>query len=141
MAAAAQYTILTHMQKENKTVLIIEDEQSLLGALKEKFTSEGFSVLTAENGEQGLAEAIKHEPDIILLDIILPKMDGLSMLNKLRHDGWAKDTPVFILTNVDDREKMATAVDNMVQGYFIKSDQKLEDIVAAVRQKLNSKNQ
>jgi len=115
----------------------VEDEQSLMGALKEKFTSEGFNVLTAENGEQGLAKAIEHEPDIILLDIILPKMDGLTMLNKLRHDGLAKDIPVFILTNVDDNEKIATAVDNMVQGYFIKSDQKLEDIVDAVRRKLN----
>ena len=122
--------------ENKKTILIIEDEKLLLNTLAEKFESEGFIVIRADDGEEGLQKAKAVEPDIILLDILMPKMDGLTMLNNLRHDGWAKGIPVFILTNVEDQAKMASAVDNLAQGYFIKSNWKLEDIVSEVKEKL-----
>ena len=122
--------------ENKKTILIIEDEKLLLNTLAEKFESEGFIVIRADDGEEGLQKAKAVEPDIILLDILMPKMDGLTMLNNLRHDGWAKGIPVFILTNVEDQAKMASAVDNLAQGYFVKSNWKLEDIVSEVKEKL-----
>ena len=122
--------------ENKKIILIIEDEKLLLNTLAEKFESEGFIVIRADDGEEGLQKAKAVEPDIILLDILMPKMDGLTMLNNLRHDGWAKGIPVFILTNVEDQAKMASAVDNLAQGYFIKSNWKLEDIVSEVKEKL-----
>lgn len=127
------------MSEKKNILLIIEDEKSLLDALKDKFKLEGFEVLTAENGEQGLTEAVKKEPDIILLDILMPKMDGLTMLKKLRDDGWAKGTPVIILTNVNDLNQIAKAVENLAQAYLIKADWKIEDVVKLVKEKLNMK--
>ena len=67
-----------------KKILIVEDDRALLQALVEKFTSEGFAVLSARNGGAGLANALANHPNIILLDIIMPDVDGLTMLERLR---------------------------------------------------------
>lgn len=73
---------------ENRSILIVDDEPALLAALVDKFTRAGYSVTVAEDGQQGLNSALKNHPDLILLDIIMPVMDGLTMLAKLRRDGW-----------------------------------------------------
>ena len=69
---------------EQKTILIIEDDNALRNVLVEKLTDEGFTVLEATNGEEGLEVSLRARPSLILLDILMPKMDGLSMLTKLR---------------------------------------------------------
>ena len=73
-----------------KKILIVEDEEIMLKALVEKFSSEGFEVVQAIDGEEGLKKALCEKPDIILLDILLPKMDGMAVLKKLREDTWGK---------------------------------------------------
>ena len=87
--------------KINKKILVVEDEISLRKALADKFRREGFAVLEAKDGEEGLAVALKEQPHIILLDIVLPKMDGMTMLKKLRQENaWGKSVPVILLTNL-----------------------------------------
>lgn len=124
------------MSKINKKILVVEDELSLLQALELKLTKEGFHVVSAHNGQEGLAVAIQEHPDLILLDIIMPIMDGLTMLKKLREYPPAKDTPVIILTNLTGSEKVAEALENESFDFLVKSDWRLEDVVKKVREKL-----
>ena len=120
-----------------KKILIIEDEEPLINALYDKFTGSGFEVIKAKDGQEGYASAIKFHPDLILLDIIMPVMDGMSMLEKLRLDPWGKDVKVILLTNLSDPGKIKQSLGKGVRDYLIKSDWKLEDIVKKVREKLD----
>lgn len=121
----------------NKKILIIEDEEILRQAMVDKFNREGFSVIEAKDGEEGLDLAIKNHPDIILLDIIMPKIDGLSMLKQLRSDAWGKDVPILILTNLNDAEYVSQAVESGVYDFLVKSDWQLSTLVEKVKEKLN----
>ena len=118
---------------KNKKILITEDEKSMLQALDDTFKSGNFDVLKAENGEKGLEVAFKEHPDVILIDILMPKMDGITMLKKLREDDWGKNVPVMILTNLGDMEKMAEAVKDKNCNYLIKTDWSLKDIFKKVK--------
>lgn len=120
----------------NKTVLIVEDEQSLLTILVEKFTQEGIRTLTATNGNAGLASALANHPDVILLDIIMPVMDGMAMLDKLRKDSWGKTANVIILTNLTDTEKTVKSQKLGIFDFWIKCDMSINSIVNGVKQKL-----
>ncbi len=124
------------MASTNKKILIIEDEALMLRSLSDKFREEGFSVLEANDGANGLDSALANHPDIILLDIIMPKMDGLTVLGKLRQDEWGKEVPVIILTNLSDSDKVAEAMKNRAYDFLVKADWKLEDIVRKVKEKL-----
>lgn len=129
--------------RRGKKILVIEaveDDSSLRNVLHEKFTVEGFSVLDAKDGEEGLAIALREHPDLILLDIVLPKMDGITMMKKLRQDGeWGKNVPIILLTNLSaDDEKINQAVtDNEPAYYLVKSNWKINDLVEKVRERLN----
>lgn len=120
-----------------KTVLIIEDEKQLLHVLHDKLLREGFTVLEATDGEKGLALALEKHPDIILLDIVMPKIDGITMLKKLRLDEWGKTVPVIVLTNLSDNERLAESMQNNVFDYLIKTDWKLEDVIRKIKEKLH----
>ncbi len=124
------------MMNQPKTILIVEDEQNLLDVLADKLGASGFSVLKAENGEKGLDLALKYHPDLILLDILMPKMDGLTMVRRLREDVWGSTASVIILTNLVDNEKVMEAVKNKVSDYLIKTDCKLKDLVEMIKKKL-----
>ena len=122
--------------KTKKKILIVEDEESLRGALRDKFAWEGFDVLEAGDGEEGLKAALREHPDLILLDIIMPKMDGITMLKKLREDDWGKEAQVILLTNLSDNEKLSEALAQGTYDYLVKSDWKIADVVAKVRERL-----
>ncbi len=122
----------------NKKILIVEDEKTVLKALMEKFTGEGFDVLTAENGEDGLNVALEKKPDLILLDLIMPKMTGLQMMRKLREDGsYGEHVPIIILTNLsaNDRISLEVAKDEP-SFYLVKADWKINDVVSKVKETL-----
>jgi len=123
--------------ENKKKILVVEDEMSLRNALRDKLGLEGFIVLEAKNGEEGLDVALRDHPDLILLDIIMPKMDGLTMLKKLREDVWGKNTKVILLTNLNDNEKVSEALLQGSYDYLVKSDWKIEDVVAKVRARLS----
>jgi DNA-binding response OmpR family regulator len=119
-----------------KRVLIIEDEVQQMEALRIKFMREGFGVIEAINGVDGLATALREHPDIILLDIILPKMDGMTMLKKLREDEWGKTSKVVILTNLSDDERVLEAARQGTHEYLVKADWRIDDVVRKVRERL-----
>lgn len=125
----------------SKRVLVIEDEPLLTKALHNKLHHEGLIVLEGADGQQGLDIALKEHPDLILLDIIMPIMDGITVLKKLREDAWGKTVPVIILTNLSDAEKLIESEKNGVTDYLIKSDWKLEDLTVKIRQTLNKSSQ
>lgn len=119
-----------------KKILIVEDDHPLRNAIKDKLSKEDFEILEAKNGTDGLATALEQQPDLILLDIIMPKMDGMTMLKKLRADDKGKNIPVIILTNLSDDKKVAESTEGGAYDYLIKSDWKIEDVVAKVKEKL-----
>lgn len=122
--------------ERNSTILIVEDEKPLRQALVDKFTREGFSILEAKDGEEGLRAAQDKHPALILLDIIMPKMDGMTMLQELRRDDAAGKIPVIILTNLTDAKAVEKAVGQGVYDFLVKSDWRLEEVVAKVKKKL-----
>lgn len=124
-------------RKKMLIVEIVEDEPSQRKALVEKFTMHGFSVLEAKDGEEGLKIAEMEKPDIIILDIKMPKLSGMGMLNKLRQKSeWGKHVPVIILTNLspDDEETNRLIVENQPSYYLMKANFSIDDIVRKVKE-------
>lgn len=119
-----------------KKVLVVEDEASIIAALAAGFDRNEVEVLTAPDGEEGLKMALQEHPHLILLDLAMPKMDGITMLNKLREDKWGENVKVIILTNLDDQKKVAEAVQQRVYDYFIKVNWNISDIVKKVNTEL-----
>lgn len=125
-----------HLRK----LLVVEDERSLAQALFKKFTHEGFEVILENNGEDGLSTALREKPDLILLDLKMPKLDGITVLKNLRKDDlYGKKAKVIILTNSYDVEKVGEATSLGVFDYFIKSNSPISEIVSKVKEKLNMK--
>ena len=120
---------------EKKRILIIEDDSVLSWVLVKKFMAEGFDVLQAKNGEEGLRSALDNHPDLILLDIIMPKIDGITVLKKLRVHQWGSSVPVIVLTNLS-----SVVVDKEVQEdvseFLVKTEWNLADVVTKVKKVL-----
>ena len=132
------------MRKLNKKILIllVEDEDILVRTLKEKLMEEGFIVDTANNGVDGLKLALTEHPDLILLDILIPKLDGATMLKGLRVDSWGAHADVIILTNVKETDKLnemmniGLDIPNNKFEYLVKTDLSLASIVDKIKQRL-----
>ena len=116
-----------------KKILIIEDEPDIRDAMAEAVAEAGFKVLTAENGSTGFDIAIAEKPDLILLDIIMPVMDGHETLTKLRQDPWGSTVKVVMLTSMDDVENIWNASEKGTTDYLIKPHMSLDEIVNKVR--------
>ena len=118
------------MQNTQSKVLFIEDDEMLQRMYTTFLNNRGYIVSSAYDGVEGLQKAVQEHPDIILLDIRMPKMDGITMLTKLRQDSWGKDAKVIILTNLDANDEILKGV---VAGhpsyYLIKSNIKPETVV------------
>ncbi len=127
------------MSEVQKKILIVEDEGPMRRAVRDKFAREGFKVYEAKNGEEGLHVAFAEHPDIILLDVMMPIMDGLEMLHEVRKDIWGKTVPVVLLTNLSDTDKVASALEDGASGFLVKSDWKIEDVVKKVEEVLGIK--
>lgn len=121
---------------KNKKILIIEDDHELRNVLRSALHDKNLTILEAGDGESGLAIALSEHPDLILLDIILPKIDGITMLKKLRADAWGKSAQVIILTNLTDTEKVDMAVVEGVRDYLVKTNWSLNDLLEKVKSKL-----
>lgn len=114
-------------------ILIIEDEKNLLDVLKIKLADAGYEVETALDGISGLEKAKTVSPDLILLDLLLPKLDGMSLLRELKKEEKVANVPVIILTNFFSQKLYDIMIEAGAAGYLIKSDYKIEDIVAKVK--------
>jgi DNA-binding response OmpR family regulator len=121
-----------------KKILIIEDEIPILNILSHRLSREGFTVLEAKNGKEGLKIALSEYPDLILLDIILPVMDGITVLKRIHADPKGKNTEIIMLTNLSDSQNVADALALGSHDFLVKSEWKIEDLVKVVRDKLKS---
>ncbi|MBI4713615.1 response regulator [Candidatus Uhrbacteria bacterium] len=119
-----------------KILLIVEDDAPLRRALQIVLAREGFEILEARDGKEGLELAFEKHPDMILLDIIMPVMDGITMLQKLRADDWGKEAKVIILTNLSDSEKVVEALQAGVHDFLVKTDWTINEVVEKVKDKL-----
>ncbi len=125
------------MDKDKKKILVIDDDDNLRLALSDKLAMEGFSVLEAENGKKGLEKALETHPDLVVLDIMMPVMNGIDMLKELRKDEWGKKVKVIMLTVLENAETLAEAMDGGTFTYLIKTDLNTEQIVKEVKDRLN----
>jgi len=122
----------------NPKILIVEDEVDIRDALADMFAQYKFTVVTATNGQEGLDTAITEHPDIILLDLNMPVMDGHEMLARLRNDPWGKDVKVVVLSALDDIKNIADAHDEKITKYIVKAHTTLATIVSNVNEALYS---
>lgn len=122
----------------NKTILVIEDEDSQRKILCEYLISKGFSVLEALDGIEGLAIALREHPCLILLDVRMPKMDGMTMMHKLRSDAWGKKAPIIILSNYDTSDtNLFQIILDEPAFYLLKADSSLDLVFEKVQEVLN----
>lgn len=122
------------MDKVKTHVLLIEDDTFLVDIYRTKFEMEGFKVSVAENGEQGLEDVKKKKPDIILLDILLPKLDGFAVLEKIKKDKEISKIPVILLTNLGQRDDVEKGLQLGASDYLIKAHFKPSETVDKVKE-------
>ena len=120
-------------------ILIIEDEVSLQESLKEFLALEKFETVSAFNGEEGITLVGRENPDLILLDIILPKKNGFEVLEEIKKNKKTQKIPVILLTNLESAEDVNRAFELGATTYLIKSSYALEDIVKKIKESLGLK--
>ena len=125
-------------QTDKKKILVADDDENLRLVLVDKLNIVGFDAVGASNGKEGLEKALKIHPDVILLDIMMPVMNGWDMLKKLREDKWGNEAKVIMLTVAEDTEAIARAVEGGSLAYLIKTDQSTDDIVEKVKTMIKS---
>jgi len=121
----------------SKKILIVEDDEDFLSILKIKFISEGFSIATAKDGEEGIIMAEKEKPDLIMSDILMPIMDGIEMARKIKESD--KDAQILFLTNIQDADYAKRLENSKEFDYLIKADLRIDEIVEKVKKKLGVK--
>lgn len=123
-----------------KKILLVEDDPIILGILQSKLQKEGACVLTANDGAQGLKTAKTEEPDLIVLDLLMPVLDGIEFLKSLRADEWGKTAKIFILTNLEDIKKVEEALRLGVHDFFLKKDWSAGELTQKILAKLSPQN-
>jgi DNA-binding response OmpR family regulator len=125
------------MSNDKIKILLIEDDSFLLSMYAAKFELENFEVISAEDGEKGLKLAAKVPPDIILLDIILPKVDGFDVIGKLKADEELKKIPIILLTNLSQKNDIDKGLNLGADDYLIKAHFTPSEVVEKVKEVLN----
>ncbi|MBU0613688.1 response regulator [Patescibacteria group bacterium] len=120
-----------------KIVLLVEDDKAIVDAIKRFFERDRVKIHIAKDGQEGLEVAQDIKPDLILLDILMPKVDGITMLSQVRDTDWGKDIAVIILTNLASKEKQKKSKELGVVEYIIKTDVSLVDIAEKVKKYLD----
>lgn len=122
---------------ESKKVLIVEDDNSLRDVLAEFLEADGFSVVVAADGEEGINLIRETKPDIILLDVVLPKKDGYQVIKEIKSDDDVKNIPIILLTNLGSLSDIEKALELGVTNYLVKSDYQIKEIVAKIKEILS----
>jgi len=129
------------MEKQ-KVILVVEDEEDIRGFIATALRSKKFIALEAKNGVEGVGVALSEHPDLILLDLLMPEMDGMTALKKIRQDAWGANVPVIIFTNLSATEEKI--IEDMVTQkpvcYLIKSDWKIYDVVKKIDETLKKRD-
>lgn len=130
------------METHNIKILLIDDDEMILKSLSSVFVKEGFGVITANDGDTGLAEALNKKPNLIITDIEMKKMDGMVMLKKIRKSGpWGEKVPVILLTNFDSDDRILKGiVDDQPSLYLLKSKISPSKILEKTKELLDNNN-
>lgn len=126
------------MDKKLK-ILVVEDEEILLTALSEELRQEGFEVVGAKDGVEGVEKAASEKPDLVLLDLVMPRLDGIGALKQMKEGAETKDIPVVILTNLSDYDKISDALSLGAMDYLVKANYRLEELVTKIKTVLERK--
>lgn len=122
---------------EKKKILVVDDEIALRRALVDTLKAEEeFELFEAADGEEAFISIQKNHPDIVLLDIAMPKMDGLTVIKKLKTENVLGKTKIMFLTNSSELSQIATAMSSGAFDYLVKADWDLKDVVKKVKEKL-----
>jgi len=124
------------MSENKKKILVVDDSENLRLVLTDKLTGLGYEVVAVKNGKEGLAKALEVHPDIILLDVMMPEMNGWEMLEELRKDSWGKKAEVIMLTVLEDMESIAKALQEGSFTYLIKTGNTMDEIVQKIEEQL-----
>ncbi len=119
-----------------KTILFIEDESALQKTFGEILSQEGFQMMSALDGEIGLRLARDKKPDLILLDLILPKIHGFEVLKKLKEDKDTKGIPIIVLTNLEGIGDVDKALKMGATTYLVKANYSLEEVIEKIKKAL-----
>ena len=114
------------------TILIVEDDENIRTLYKDAFELQEMTVLTGENGQEGVRLALEHHPDVILMDIMMPIMDGHQAMQRIRLDEWGRNAKVIFLTNFSDAENVVHAVEEGTEEYIVKANTSIKDMVNQV---------
>ena len=121
-----------------KNLLVVEDEPSMQRALKSKLEHGGFSVKAASDGEEALAILASEVPDLVLLDLIMPKIDGISVIRRMKGDERLSAVPIVILTNLSSGDKVAEAMALGTFDFLVKANYSLDDVLKKVTERLGT---
>lgn len=119
--------------REKKTIMIVEDEPALLHILCRMLQEAGLHTLTAEDGVVALRKALQERPALILLDLIMPRMDGLTMLKRLREDPWGRTAQVIVFTNMISTEKERECKRLGAKEYIVKTELSIPDLIRVIK--------
>ena len=123
-------------KKKKKLILIVEDEKALTQSL-ESALKETYEIALASTGQEGIEQAQRHRPDLILLDIQLPDINGIEVLQQLKHSAKTELIPVMILTNLGDADTVGRILKAGGTTYLVKSDHSLEEVARRIDQEIN----
>ena len=121
-----------------KKVLVVDDDENLATVLVDKLNMSQFDASCAFDGESGLAKALADKPDLILLDVIMPKMSGWEFLEKLRVDAWGEKVKIIMLTSLDKPESVAHAMEEGSTVFIVKTNYTLDQVIDKVKEVLKS---
>ena len=120
--------------EHHKLLLVVEDDTQMMRLLKETLASEGFSVIETRSAEEALLHATSEHPDLMVLDLMLPGLDGMDFLDNVRKAAWGKHLPVVILTNVSPDDKIMTGVARDEPAfYLIKANTSMAELVSKIK--------
>jgi len=121
-----------------KKILFVEDESALQETFKDFLNQEGYQMVSALDGEIGLRLAKTEKPDLILLDLILPKKDGFEVLEELKKEEGTKDIPVIVLTHLEEMEDVQKAIELGARDYLVKANYSLVEVGEKIKKALES---
>ena len=124
---------------EPARILLAEDDRILRRAGEATLRKKGYTVIAAVDGEDALAKAREHKPDLILLDVIMPKLQGFDVLASLKGDAETRDIPVIMLSNLAEESDVRKAIEGGARSYLVKSNMQLDELTAKVAEALRDR--
>src|SRR3989344_1037407 len=126
-------------EKKERKIVLVEDDSLMSSILATHLIKEGFAIVSVTNGTQAFERIQAEQPSIVLLDIVLPGVDGFNVLQKLKQEESTKSIPVLILSNLGSEEEIQRGMDLGAEAYLVKANSMVEEITSKVREILNKK--